>query len=196
MPFFKPPLRDLQDLLPVPEEWGSFRIGMFKDASKKEFVDSRERNRRNLRRHIGLLATNQGNYHHFNGLKLFEDGKKAEAQVEFDKAFGLYELVLNEIDPDNLAAAQAEGEKVVREKVTAGARQKVEQQVRATLKAMNEGDTAAVDTDAANFAVIPIGRERGEQRNAVSVWTDEHFHNTCRAADVAVDLEGRVRAEE
>jgi Tfp pilus assembly protein PilF len=94
----------VRDLLPVPEEWGSFRIGMFKDASKKEFVDSRERNRRNLRRHIGLLATNQGNYHHFNGLKLFEDGKKAEAQVEFDKAFGLYELVLNEIDPDNLAA--------------------------------------------------------------------------------------------
>lgn len=94
----------VKDILTVPDGWGSYRIGMFKDISKKDSVNSLERNIRNLRRHIGLLATGQGNFHHFNGLKLFEDGKKTEAQVEFSKAFNLYELVLNEIDPDNLAA--------------------------------------------------------------------------------------------
>ena len=94
----------VKDILSVPEGWGSYRLGMFKDKAKKEVVFSREYNRRNLRRHIGLLATCQGNYHHFNGLKFFEDGKAVEAQAEFEKAFSLYELVLNEIDPDNLAA--------------------------------------------------------------------------------------------
>lgn len=94
----------VKDCLKVPEDWGSYRIGMYKDKSKKSFVDSRERNIRNLRRHIGLLAASQGNFHHFNGLKLSENGKTAEAQAEFEKAFALYELVLNEIDPDNLSA--------------------------------------------------------------------------------------------
>lgn len=94
----------IRDFLSVPDDWGSYRIGNFKDKSKKEVVPARERNCRNIRRHIGLLATNQGNYHHFNGLKLYESGKKAEAEIEFKKAFSLYELVLSEIDPDNLAA--------------------------------------------------------------------------------------------
>lgn len=92
---------DVKQYLDVPEGWGSYRAGPY---DNKRLVRQIERTRRNLRRHIGLLATAQGNFHHFNGLKLLENGKKSEAEAEFEKAFALYELVLNEIDPDNLAA--------------------------------------------------------------------------------------------
>lgn len=121
----------VKDLLFVPEGWGSYRCwtdmpqksnsnGRIRARNPRkllqrairrmiydtdsDFITENEKKLYNLRRHIGFLATSQGNYYHFNGLKLYEEGKIAEGNEELEKAFKLYELVLNEIDPDNLAA--------------------------------------------------------------------------------------------
>ena len=93
--------KEVDPLLGASSGWGSYVLFNYKTARKIPYVD---RVRYNYLRHIGLLATNQGCQHHFEGLRLLNDGKKDEAEKAFAKAFDLYELVLNEIDADNVSA--------------------------------------------------------------------------------------------
>ena len=93
--------KGLDPVLGVSSGWGSYVLFNYKTARKIPYVD---RVRYNYLRHIGLLATNQGCVHHFEGLRLLNDGKKEEADKAFAKAFSLYELVLGEIDADNVSA--------------------------------------------------------------------------------------------
>ena len=74
--------KEFDALLSAPKGWGSYRLG--------EVRDPVERMRLSLRRHLGLVANNRGVY--------LQDNKKDDA------AFGMYELVLNEIDRDNVCA--------------------------------------------------------------------------------------------
>jgi len=74
--------KELDKLLEAPKGWGSYRLGTVKNP-----VD---RMRLSVRRHMGLVANNRGVY--------LQDEKKD------DEAFGMYELVLNEIDADNVCA--------------------------------------------------------------------------------------------
>ena len=69
-------------ILKVPENWGSYH-------DRKE-TNPVERFRFSLRRHLGFVANNRGVY--------LQDKKDNEG------AFKMYELVLNEIDPDNICA--------------------------------------------------------------------------------------------
>ncbi len=93
--------KDFSILLDTPKNWSSYAYGASRGYRKlkKEVRIACE-----LRRHIGLVATNQGAYHHFKGLKLWNEDKKAQSIEHFEKAFALYELVLREIDSDNLSA--------------------------------------------------------------------------------------------
>ncbi len=92
---------EFASILNTPAGWSSYAYVASGDARKLK-RDSRIACE--IRRHVGLLATNQGSYHHFKGLKLWSDGKKAESAAHFEKAFALYELVLGQIDSDNLSA--------------------------------------------------------------------------------------------
>ena len=69
-------------LLAAPKGWGSHRIG--------EIEDPVERQRLNLRRHLGLIANDLGFY--------------LQSQKKDAEAFAMYELVLNSIDSDNISA--------------------------------------------------------------------------------------------
>lgn len=91
----------IKDYLEMGKAWGSYRSVVNGDGAH---FNVRERKMHNLRRHLGFMATSQGYNYHYNGFKYFEKNMIAEGNEELEKAFKLYELVLNEIDPDNLAA--------------------------------------------------------------------------------------------
>ena len=91
----------IKDYLEMGKAWGSYRSVVNGEGAH---FNVRERKMHNLRRHLGFMATSQGYNYHYNGFKYFEKDMTAEGNEELEKAFKLYELVLNEIDPDNLAA--------------------------------------------------------------------------------------------
>ncbi len=69
-------------ILFAPKGWGSYKL--------HSVAEPLARMRLNLRRHVGLIANNEGVY--------FQD------QGKDDEAFRMYERVLNEIDADNVCA--------------------------------------------------------------------------------------------
>ncbi len=69
-------------VLSAPKGWGSYKL--------YEVTNPMTRMRLNLRRHVGLIANNEGVY--------------LQDQGQDDEAFDLYELVLNDIDADNVCA--------------------------------------------------------------------------------------------
>lgn len=74
--------KEIDAILTAPKGWGSYH--------DRKVSDPVARLRFNLRRHVGFVANNRGVY--------LQD-KKLD-----DEAFGMYELVLNEIDRDNICA--------------------------------------------------------------------------------------------
>ena len=92
---------DISSILVADKGWGSFQlfhVDAAKPLTRFEFL------RYHLRRHMGLVANNCGYALHEEGFRLSEAGKKDEAMKLFDKAFDMYELVLNEIDSDNICS--------------------------------------------------------------------------------------------
>jgi len=92
---------EISAILPVEKGWGSFQlfhVDENKTLTRLDFL------RFHLRRHLGLVANNCGYAFHEEGLRLADAGKKDEAMKLFDKAFDMYELVLNEIDADNICS--------------------------------------------------------------------------------------------
>jgi tetratricopeptide (TPR) repeat protein len=88
------------EILKAPDGWGSHGLYEYnRDAS--DYLDTV---RLNLRRHMGLIATDCGYSSQERGRKLQGDGKADEATKLYDAAFEMYELVLNKIDKDNVAA--------------------------------------------------------------------------------------------
>ena len=73
---------EFKEILPVPEEWGSYRNRVASDPT--------DRLRYSLRRHLGFVANNRGVW--------------LQDQNRDDEAFAMYELVLKEIDRDNICA--------------------------------------------------------------------------------------------
>jgi len=92
---------ELNEILYAPKGWGSH--GLYQRALylKSGYLD---RERLNLRRHVGFVATDCGYTFQEQGRKLQDAGDEAKAQELYDKAFDKYELVLNEIDNDNVCA--------------------------------------------------------------------------------------------
>jgi tetratricopeptide (TPR) repeat protein len=74
--------KEFNALLEVPKGWGSYRSRIADNPV--------ERMRNSIRRHLGLVANDRGVY--------LQDLKRD------DEAFGMYELVLDEIDSDNVSA--------------------------------------------------------------------------------------------
>lgn len=74
---------EISSLLHAPEGWGSYKFF-------SKYRNPLDIKRLSLRRHMGLMANNRGVY--------LQDAKKD------DEAWKLYELVRNEIDPDNICA--------------------------------------------------------------------------------------------
>ena len=72
---------EFAELLEAPKGWGSYRLWKTEDPV--------ERMRLNLRRHLGLVANNRGVW--------LQDAKRD------DDAFGMYRLVFDEIDRDNIS---------------------------------------------------------------------------------------------
>ena len=92
---------EISAILPVEKGWGSFHLFCLdenKPLTRLDFL------RCHLRRHVGLVANNCGYAFHEEGLRLMDAGKRDEAMKLFDKAFDMYELVLNEIDSDNICS--------------------------------------------------------------------------------------------
>ncbi len=77
---------ELSEILYAPKDWGSYKL--------YEVENPTDRERLNLRRHVGMIATDYGVMLHDKG--------------EAGKAFEMYELVLNEIDSDNICALMNE----------------------------------------------------------------------------------------
>lgn len=73
---------EVEQILHAPEGWGSYKLWEEKNPT--------DRARYNLRRHLGLLATDYG--------VMMQD------RGDPSKAFAMYELVLNKIDSDNICA--------------------------------------------------------------------------------------------
>ena len=73
---------ELDGLLHAPEGWGSYRLARNDNPVEKMRLD--------LRRHMGLLANN-------DGVRLHDEHRLAEA-------YDMYELVLRKIDADNICA--------------------------------------------------------------------------------------------
>lgn len=92
---------EISAILDVDKGWGSFQV-FHVDENKP--LTRLELLRYHLRRHMGLVANNCGYAFHEEGLRLQDAGKGDEAMKLFDKAFDMYELVLNEIDSDNICA--------------------------------------------------------------------------------------------
>lgn len=92
---------EISTILDVDKGWGSFQV-FHVDENKP--LTRLELLRYHLRRHMGLVANNCGYAFHEEGLRLQDAGKGDEAMKLFDKAFDMYELVLNEIDSDNICA--------------------------------------------------------------------------------------------
>lgn len=74
--------KEFDEILRAPQGWGSYRLWKTEDPVEKL--------RLGLRRHMGFVANNRGVW-------LQDAGRD-------DEAFGLYELVLGEIDADNVSA--------------------------------------------------------------------------------------------
>ena len=91
----------VKDKLDMGENWGSYRFYRNKNGF---FISERDKTVGYLRRCVGFMATYQGNYHHEKGLRYLALNDKQSAEKCFDKAFGLYDLVVTEIDADNVAA--------------------------------------------------------------------------------------------
>lgn len=95
----------VKDKLDMGEAWGSYRFYRNKRGDNNGlFLSGRDKKIGYLRRYVGFMATCQGNYHHEKGLRHLALNDKQSAEKCFDKAFELYDLVVTEIDPDNVAA--------------------------------------------------------------------------------------------
>ena len=92
---------ELSEILHAPKGWGSY--GLYQRSAYLT-MDHLDRERLNLRRHVGFIATDCGYAFQEQGRKLQDSGDEAKAQELYDKAFEKYELVLNEIDNDNVCA--------------------------------------------------------------------------------------------
>ena len=92
---------EIDSVLHAPKGWGS--AGLY-DWEKSRRADSLERQRLNLRRHVGFLATDRGYELQIEARKAHEAGDAKTASAKASAAFDIYELVLNEIDADNVSA--------------------------------------------------------------------------------------------
>lgn len=98
--------KELSAILHAPKGWGSYSLyALDETGAQPAMIDALDRRRLNLRRHAGFMATNRGYMYHERARKLQdENAGKEEYEPLYDKAFEMYELVLNEIDPDNVCA--------------------------------------------------------------------------------------------
>jgi len=80
--------------------WGSYGLYEY-SRERRDYLDLV---RLNLRRHMGLIATDCGYSFQEKGRKLQDAGDEKESSELYDKAFEMYELVLGDIDSDNVAA--------------------------------------------------------------------------------------------
>ena len=71
---------EFSKILTAPKDWGSYR--------SRKVTNPTDRLRLSLRRHLGFVANNRGVWY--------------QDQKDDDAAFRMYELVLNQIDPDNI----------------------------------------------------------------------------------------------
>lgn len=113
---------ELDALLAAPyKNWGSHSLYDRRTRGSYSLV---EREKLNLRRHMGLLATDKGYSFQEKGRKLQNTGAEAEAQNLYDRAFDMYELVLGNIDTDNVSALFNELELANAKHAKAGAKLK------------------------------------------------------------------------
>ncbi len=93
--------KQFSEILHAPKGWGSWSLYGPGGASTDDMFAIL---RLSLRRHMGLIANNTGYAFQEQGIKLQTAGDEEGAMAMYDKAFDMYELVLNEIDADNFCA--------------------------------------------------------------------------------------------